>query len=148
MRIERHAGAIGALVDETPDTRGQDCARRAGRFGKLRGALRLFRRHKIGRKNAHAVEQDRPHAVTRRKAWFDGQLDLVPDRLVFIDENLGLNQHGPYGMGAERPEAQGRRSSWTLEDYDVAPEQHRRADGGLPGDWGCGCRSGSFASDL
>ena len=37
-------------------------------------------------KDRHAAEQDRPDILKRRKAWFEGQLDLDPDRLVFIDE--------------------------------------------------------------
>jgi transposase len=38
------------------------------------------------KKTAHAAEQNRPDIMKRRQAWFDGQLDLDPDRLVFIDE--------------------------------------------------------------
>jgi transposase len=38
------------------------------------------------KKTAHAVEQDRPDILKRRWAWFEGQPDLDPDRLVFIDE--------------------------------------------------------------
>ena len=38
------------------------------------------------KKTGHAIEQDRPDVLSRREAWFDGQLDLDPDRLVFIDE--------------------------------------------------------------
>ena len=38
------------------------------------------------KKSAHAAEQDRPDIERARKAWFDGQLDLDPDRLIFIDE--------------------------------------------------------------
>lgn len=34
----------------------------------------------------HATEQDRPDVLRRRQAWFDGQSDLEPERLVFIDE--------------------------------------------------------------
>ena len=37
-------------------------------------------------KTAHAQEQDRPDILSRRHAWFDSQLDLDPQRLVFIDE--------------------------------------------------------------
>jgi transposase len=33
-----------------------------------------------------ANEQDRPDVLKRRQAWFDGQTDLDPERLVFIDE--------------------------------------------------------------
>lgn len=38
------------------------------------------------KKTAHASEQDRPDILKRRQDWFDGQLDLDPERLVFIDE--------------------------------------------------------------
>jgi hypothetical protein len=37
-------------------------------------------------KLAHASEQDRADVLKRREDWFDGQLDLDPHRLVFIDE--------------------------------------------------------------
>ncbi len=38
------------------------------------------------KKTAHAAEQDRPDILKRREEWFDGQIDLDPNRLVFIDE--------------------------------------------------------------
>ena len=38
------------------------------------------------KKTAHASEQDRPDVSQRREAWFAGQLDLDPERLIFIDE--------------------------------------------------------------
>ena len=38
------------------------------------------------KKSAHAAEQSRPDVLTRREAWFEGQLDLDPTTLVFIDE--------------------------------------------------------------
>jgi transposase len=40
----------------------------------------------VQKKTAHATEQDRPDILKRRRAWFDGQGDLDPTRLVFIDE--------------------------------------------------------------
>jgi hypothetical protein len=43
-------------------------------------------RHDREKKTAHAAEQDRPDILERREAWFEGQLDLDPARLVFIDE--------------------------------------------------------------
>lgn len=45
-------------------------------------------RHGITRKKktGHAIEQDRPDVLSQRRAWFDGQLDLDPEPLVFIDE--------------------------------------------------------------
>jgi transposase len=42
--------------------------------------------HHGQKKTAHASEQDRPDILKRRRDWFDGQLDLDPERLVFIDE--------------------------------------------------------------
>jgi transposase len=46
---------------------------------------RPLRAH-IQKKSAHASEQDRPDILKRREDWFAGQLDLDPERLVFIDE--------------------------------------------------------------
>jgi transposase len=40
----------------------------------------------LSKKTGHAVEQNRPNALKRRHYWFDGQLDLDPDKLVSIDE--------------------------------------------------------------
>jgi transposase len=40
----------------------------------------------VEKKTAHASEQDRPDILKRRQDWFDAQLDLDPERLVFIDE--------------------------------------------------------------
>ena len=42
--------------------------------------------HHGEKKTGHAAEQDRPDVLRRREAWFDGQLDLDPETLVFIDE--------------------------------------------------------------
>ena len=48
---------------------------------------RFFDRHDITfKKSAHAEEQLRPDVLKRRRDWFDGQLDLDPTKLVFIDE--------------------------------------------------------------
>ena len=65
---------------------------RPGRLGGDRRSLRhdpaLLRasRHHAKKKTAHATEQDRPDVLIRREQWFEDQLDLDPDRLVFIDE--------------------------------------------------------------
>ena len=37
-------------------------------------------------KTAHASEQQRPDVLQRRRAWFEAQPALDPDRLVFVDE--------------------------------------------------------------
>lgn len=50
------------------------------------------------KKTAHASEQDRPDILKRRQDWFDTQLDLDPDRLVFIDETwTSTNMARRYG---------------------------------------------------
>ncbi len=38
------------------------------------------------KKTAHAAEQQREDVRQARQAWFDGQLDLDTDKLIFIDE--------------------------------------------------------------
>jgi hypothetical protein len=38
------------------------------------------------KKTAHAAEQERPDILKKREEWFDGQIDLDPDKLVVIDE--------------------------------------------------------------
>jgi len=48
---------------------------------------RFFARHRIIRKKtAYAGGQDRPPIAQQRWVWFQSQLDLDPERLVFIDE--------------------------------------------------------------
>jgi transposase len=43
-------------------------------------------RSDLQKKTAHASEQERADIKERREAWFDSQLDLDPEKLVFIDE--------------------------------------------------------------
>ena len=38
------------------------------------------------KKTGHAAEQARPDVRARRQDWFEGQLGLDPERLIFIDE--------------------------------------------------------------
>ena len=38
------------------------------------------------KKTGHAAEQARPDIQAQRQEWFDSQLDLDPERLIFIDE--------------------------------------------------------------
>ncbi len=48
---------------------------------------RFFERRGITlKKTAHASEQEQPNVARRRRAWFEAQPDLDPERLVFIDE--------------------------------------------------------------
>ena len=50
------------------------------------------------KKTAHASEQERPDLLKRRQAWFEDQLDLDPEKLVFIDEtSLSTKMTRRYG---------------------------------------------------
>lgn len=50
------------------------------------------------KKSAHASEQDRPNILKRRQDWVEGQPDLDPERLVFIDETwASTNMARRYG---------------------------------------------------
>jgi hypothetical protein len=50
------------------------------------------------KKTGHAIEQDRPDVLRQRRAWFDGQIDLDPERLVFIEETWAkTNMARTYG---------------------------------------------------
>ena len=54
--------------------------------------------HHAQKKTAHATEQDRPDILKQREDWFDGQLDLDPEQLVFIDETwASTNMARRYG---------------------------------------------------
>ncbi|MCZ4093473.1 MULTISPECIES: IS630 family transposase [Sinorhizobium] len=59
------------------------------RVGMSRSALGAWLRRRgwtFKKKSAHALEQVRLDVLKRRRAWFDGQLDLDAEKLIFIDE--------------------------------------------------------------
>ena len=39
----------------------------------------------VKKKTAHASEQGRCDVMAAREAWFDGQVELEPERLIFLD---------------------------------------------------------------
>ena len=59
---------------------------RPDRLGSRASPLLRSSWHDAQKKTGHAIEQDRPDVLSQRHDWFDGQLDLDPERLVFIDE--------------------------------------------------------------
>ena len=65
---------------------------------------RFLARHKITRKKktGHAWEQEREDVEASREAWFEGQLDLDPLKLVFIDETaISTNMARRFGWAPE-----------------------------------------------
>src|SRR3954470_9023220 len=54
------------------------------------------------KKSAHAAEQNRPDVREEREGWFEGQLDLDPEKLVFVDESFATaNMARLYGARQE-----------------------------------------------
>lgn len=95
------------------------------------------------KKTGHAVEQDRPDVLKRRRAWFDAQPDLDPERLVFVDETWTATNmarsHGrcPRGARLRMGLPHGHRKTTTLVaglrlSGMVAPMV---LDGPINGDW-------------
>jgi transposase len=74
----------------------------------------------VQKKSAHASEQDRPDVLKRRQDWFDGQLDLDPARLIFIDETwAATNMARTRGRAAkgERLRAGVPRNHWKTTTF-------------------------------
>ena len=92
QRIEAHADFIRAQIKEQPDLtimelREKIRERHGVGFG-YGTVWRFLARHRITRKKktGHASEQEREDVAVAREEWFEGQLDLDPSKLVFIDE--------------------------------------------------------------
>ena len=91
QRTERHGDLIRALLVETARHHPAGAEGAAGavwRAVERRRALALLQASQADaqKKTEHASEQDRPDVLRRREDWFESQLDLDPERLVFIDE--------------------------------------------------------------
>ncbi len=89
-RLEAHADAIVSLAKDTDKTLAElvDHVRQSHGLRVAPSTIwRLLDRHDMTfKKTAHVAEQQRPDILRRRQAWFDAQIDLEPERLVFIDE--------------------------------------------------------------
>jgi len=92
QRIEAHAEFILKEIKTKPDTTIMELRDKIReRHGLSLGygtVWRFLARHRITRKKktGHASEQEREDIEASREAWFEGQLDLDPTKLVFIDE--------------------------------------------------------------
>ncbi|MGN7829858.1 IS630 family transposase [Agrobacterium radiobacter] len=91
-RLDAHGDFIVGLIDEEKDITLNEMVLRlaeekAVSIGRSAlGCMAAQARLDFQKKTAHALEQERPDLLKRRRDWFDGQLDLDPARLVFIDE--------------------------------------------------------------
>ena len=74
----------------------------------------------VKKKSAYAAEQDRPDVVEEREDWFEGQLDLDPEQLVFVDESFATTNmarrygRAPRGVRLRAPIPYGNRKKTTL----------------------------------
>ena len=91
VRIGAHAAFILAAIEAKDDITLGELLGLAAERGTPLGIGTLWRffltaSDHARKKKAHATEQDRSDVLRRQEEWFDGQLDLDPERLAFIDE--------------------------------------------------------------
>ncbi|WP_236774113.1 IS630 family transposase [Agrobacterium tumefaciens] len=90
--LDAHETFVVAMIDDRKDVTLDEMVGRLSverQVGISRSALGAWLRGRgwtFKKKSAHALEQDRPDVLKRRRAWFEGQLDLDPEKLIFIDE--------------------------------------------------------------
>jgi transposase len=108
QRIEAHADFILAQIEKKPDMTIMELRekiRERHGVGVGYGTVwRFLARHRITRKKktGHASEQEREDVAAAREAWFEGQLDLDPLKLVFIDETaISTNMARRFGWAPQ-----------------------------------------------
>ncbi|WP_201269280.1 IS630-like element ISRm10-1 family transposase [Sinorhizobium meliloti] len=90
--VDAHEEFVVALIEERKDVTLDEMVQRLSVERQVKisrsalGAWLRVRGWTFKKKTAHALEQDRPDVLKRRRVWFDGQLDLDPEKLIFIDE--------------------------------------------------------------
>ncbi|UBS32863.1 IS630 family transposase [Altererythrobacter sp. N1] len=147
-RVEERAGDILAIWEKRKDISLEELRLALIEVGltvSVAGLHRFFIRRGMTpqKKTGHAIEQDRPDVLKQRRDWFDGQIDLEPERLVFIDETWTATNmtrsHGrcPKGERLRMGFPHGHRKTTTLVaglrmTGMVAPMV---LDGPINGDW-------------
>ncbi|WP_174479289.1 IS630 family transposase [Neorhizobium galegae] len=90
--LDAHEAFVVELIEDRKDVTLDEMVERLSVERQVRisrsalGAWLRGRGWTFKKKSAHALEQDRPDVLKRRRVWFDGQLDLDPEKLIFIDE--------------------------------------------------------------
>jgi len=108
QRIEAHADFVLEQLEEKPDLTIMELRekiRERHGLGFGYGTVwRFLARHRITRKKktGHASEQEREDIEAAREDWFEGQLDLDPLKLVFIDETaISTNMARRFGWAPQ-----------------------------------------------
>jgi transposase len=84
-KLDRHEGFLLALLEQQRDITLREAAERLAAAPGVTAAVSTLAASP-SKKTAHAAEQRRPRVDALRRAWFEQQIDLEPERLVFIDE--------------------------------------------------------------
>ena len=125
-KLDAHGEFVRAVIDAVPDTTIAELQRRLvderGVYAST-GTIWTFLDRcdlTVKKKSAYAAEQDRPDVVEEREDWFEGQLDLDPAKLVFVDESFATTNmarrygRAPRGVRLRAPIPYGNRKKTTL----------------------------------
>src|SRR5689334_5988052 len=125
-KLDPHRDFLLAAVEAEPDSTLEELQRRLveerGVQASISTIWTFLDRHDLTfkKKSAYAAEQDRPDVLEEREDWFEGQLDLDPERLVFVDESFATTnmarRHGraPRGVRLRAPIPHGHRNKTTI----------------------------------
>jgi transposase len=101
LKLEPHKDFLLPLIEDEPDMTIEKMQERLRRDRGVEASIgtiwTFLDRCKLSfkKKTAHASEQDRPDVLKQREDWFEGQLDLDPAKLVFIDETWASTNMAP-----------------------------------------------------
>jgi transposase len=125
-KLDAHGDFVRAVIDAVPDTTIGELQRRLVEergVSASTGTIWTFLDRcdlTVKKKSAYATEQDRPDVVEEREDWFEGQLDLDPEQLVFVDESFATTNmarrygRAPRGVRLRAPIPHGNRKKTTL----------------------------------
>ena len=116
-RTEAHGDLIRGLLVEEPDITLPELKVRLAQSGAVVSVAALWRfckRHKLTRKKRLRTRASRigSDVLKRREEWFESQLDLDPELLVFMTK-FGPRRRWPAHMGAARAGSSCERASLT-----------------------------------
>ncbi|PWJ86867.1 transposase [Mesorhizobium loti] len=125
-KLDAHEAFIPGLIEDAPDITLAEIGERLAAERGVRAAsstVRLYldrRGITFQKKTAHAAEQQRPNVLRRCRTWFDGQIDLDPERLIFINETAASTKMARLrGRSLRGERLSGGRSSRPLEDHHI-----------------------------
>src|SRR3954452_3348413 len=125
-KLDPHRDFLLAAVEAEPDSTLGELQRRLVEERGVRAGIgtiwTFLDRYDLTfkKKSAYAAEQNRPDVREEREDWFEGQLDLEPERLVFVDESFATTNmarrygRAPRGVRLRAPIPHGNRKKTTL----------------------------------